>query len=445
MIGQGSPHRRFAVSICQWRTFAAAALTVLLSLGPRVANAQVDADQPPTMRLRITFGGGQARIWTGWVTLSEGQFSNPQLLGLEPDEPGSMAMGVRLIQIRQPSPRSYDGLDIDVHAALDAVLRFRLAPADAPNDHRTFDIQLSDLIDGVHPSGEPEASRLDDKGNRLVVSRAPGDRLRVMYQRDSLIFRPGEALRYAIAPHLITLGAGEDVTLKTRIVSRMTGKRHDAQEKAVRTAEDGSIAVWGPHEFVVPGGDDVYDLIVTLEKPRLLEPLVGANPLASAKPLLERRCQFVAIDENRRSLSDTARERLVDELDPVTSDWGERVARWPILKRIPRMQQGKLSHGKTAVARHLDRQWLQMAADAWQAIRCRSTRPASRTSWKLPTPATFRKRWGSVCWSQTHSEKSLRSASIRLCESKRKPAVRWRVSRLIAWCSGRKRRHPSSY
>ena len=182
-----------------------------------------------------------------------------------------------------------------------------------------------------------------------------------------MIFRPGEVFRYSVAPHLTALGRGDDVEVKARIISRTTGVVHDRKEISTRTDRDGSIEAWGPHEFLIPPGDDVFDLVVTVDKSRLLDPLVNANPLASTRPLLQRRVQFVAIDPKLEPPPAEGEERLVDELDPVSTDWGERVARWPILKRIPRMKQGKLSHGKNAVARHLDTEWVQMASDAWQA------------------------------------------------------------------------------
>ena len=382
MIGQGRPDRSFAIAallvlFCfearvradavdsealsgSVETSAVAAAQYVEDVDPRVAQ--------PTMRLRLTFGGGRPRVWTGWITLSDGQFRRPQLLGLEPDEPGSMAIGVRVIQIRQPSSRSYDGLDIDVSAPLDAVLRVRLSATDTPGDKRDFQFTLSDLIDGVHPTAQQGAGALDELGNRIVVSRAPGDRLRVLYDREALVFAPEEVFRYAVAPHLLSVGGNQDLLLKTRITSRLSGREVFTREQGVKTNEGGAIDAIGPLEFTIPPGDDVYELTVSLSKPRLLDPLVPTNPLTSTQPILQRRLQFVAIDPSAGStLSAMPRKLLVDELDPTSAEWGERMARLPLLKRVPRLQQGKLSHGKSAVAQHLGQQWIQLAPDAWQA------------------------------------------------------------------------------
>ena len=75
------------------------------------------------LRLRIAWGGGAERLWRGTISLSEGSLSEPQPLGVEADEPGSMWLDgnprsdhVTLV-VQQRSPRGYDGVDVLVSAA----------------------------------------------------------------------------------------------------------------------------------------------------------------------------------------------------------------------------------------------------------------------------------------------------------------------------------------
>ena len=42
------------------------------------------------VRLRIAWGGGTERTWQGTISVSDGAISEPQPLGTEADEPGSM-------------------------------------------------------------------------------------------------------------------------------------------------------------------------------------------------------------------------------------------------------------------------------------------------------------------------------------------------------------------
>ncbi|MCA9270821.1 MAG: hypothetical protein KDA41_20215, partial [Planctomycetales bacterium] len=315
---------------------------------------------------RITFGGGAPQLWRGTIALSDGRFGDAQLLGLDSDEPGSMALGPRTIQIRQPSPRTYDGLDVDVHAPLDATLRIKLHANDAPAAGRDFQLRLADLTTGIHPSGPDGADRLDETGNRLVVSRAPGDALRVTFERDHLVFSPGETFRFSIVPHALTAEAGASLRLKAEIVSRASGRSLFAQEQDVRLDMEGSAAPWGPWEFVVPEGDAVYDLNISASRRGRFDTLVAANPLAEIKPVAERQVQLVGIGESPTATAPGG-EELLDEFDPLTPNWTERVARLPLLKHLPRMQKGHLSAGRSSAIEHLGRKWTQLDPDAWQA------------------------------------------------------------------------------
>jgi hypothetical protein len=187
-------------------------------------------------------------------------------LGLEPDEPGSMDLGVQTIQIRQRSPRSYDGLDISVDAPLEAELRVRLTAADATDAPRDFRFKLAELVSGAHPAENDAAGRLDDLGNRLVIARAPGDLVRVDFERSSLVVAPGESFRFTVSPHLLNVEAGAHLRMKLHVVERLTGQESFAREQDVKAADDGTVGPWGPHEFVVPEGDGVYELLVTINR-----------------------------------------------------------------------------------------------------------------------------------------------------------------------------------
>lgn len=369
MIGQGRPHRQGeppggALVTLLFAVLAWAAPTLAL----RAAEIDdADNDALPEMRLRIVFGGGTPRLWRGSISLSDGQFLQPQLLGLEPDEPGSMSAGVRVIHVHQPSSRSYEGLDVLVRAPLEATLSVRLAAADDPVGQRDFHLPLADLVSGIHPADDESAGRLDALGNRLVISRSPGDKLRVALEHDGLVFTPGETFRFRVVPNLPGLEADTQLRMKLRIVSRLDGEEHFARQQEVKVAADGCLDAWGPHEFVLPAGDDVYELIVTASRPSLLDPLTEVNPLATTKPLLVRRLQLVAVAEEAPQQTDEPVEQPVDEFDPVSPNWSQRVARLPLLKRIPRMKQGRLSHGQVEVLEHQGRRWVQLAPSAWQA------------------------------------------------------------------------------
>ena len=118
------------------------------------------------------------------VGLSAGTFSELTPLGIEADEPGSIWLDGAQIRIRQRSPRAYDGIDVLVTAELDARLSIWLSDEQSETA-KTVEIALRDLVGATHDTV------LDDVGNRLFVSRSPGDRLRVEFDREHLVFRAG--------------------------------------------------------------------------------------------------------------------------------------------------------------------------------------------------------------------------------------------------------------
>src|SRR5205814_4914129 len=61
-----------------------------------------------TMRLRIEWGGGGAGRWTGQISTSEGRLMEPQPLGSEADEPGSMWETGGKVNVATRSERRYD-------------------------------------------------------------------------------------------------------------------------------------------------------------------------------------------------------------------------------------------------------------------------------------------------------------------------------------------------
>ena len=105
MIGQGRPNasRTPLARLARARPgMLCAALLMLYPLG--VSIAQVHGE-PISLRLRIAWGGGAARIWHGTVKLAQGQLLDVVPLGIEADEPGSIWLDEAGIQLRQRSLR----------------------------------------------------------------------------------------------------------------------------------------------------------------------------------------------------------------------------------------------------------------------------------------------------------------------------------------------------
>ena len=185
MVGQGGPQTSRAPMArpARARPWLCRAALLAFCLACLAVSQVLAAEE--VLQLRIAWGGGAERIWHGTIRLSAGRFSELQPLGIEADEPGSIWLAKESIEIQQRSLRAYDGVDVQVTADLDAQLVIALAsePGEAA---KPTEISLRTLV------SQSQNSSLDDAGNRLLVSRSPSDRLRVNFDRDHLVFSPGE-------------------------------------------------------------------------------------------------------------------------------------------------------------------------------------------------------------------------------------------------------------
>src|SRR5262249_18306612 len=153
-----------------------------------VAIAADDID----VRVRIAWGGGEARPWQGTIQLSAGMMSEVTPLGLEPDAPGSMLLlDASTLEIQGRTPRSYDGCDVRIQAPADAPLIVELT-TDQASAATPQQVPLAKVLQGF------TQFELDDRNNRLLAQRSPGDTLRVNFAQSSLIFSPGQRLELEV-------------------------------------------------------------------------------------------------------------------------------------------------------------------------------------------------------------------------------------------------------
>ena len=201
MVGHGGPKTSRGRHLPAARTTAAVGRCALVVLCMLAAHT-LQADD---IRVRIAWGGGTDRVWHGTISVSDGSLSDPQPLGVEADEPGSMwldgdSTGSRRLSIEQRSPRGYDGVDVSVAASASAKLRIQLSASDDSTPGAVVETPLTEI------TAEFVNKELDNRGNRLLLMRAPGDSLRVSLSRDSLVFAPGETFKFSLEPRAPPLG-----------------------------------------------------------------------------------------------------------------------------------------------------------------------------------------------------------------------------------------------
>jgi hypothetical protein len=347
MIGQGRPHpsqvRCLPVVLkAAARAVQRAAIALLVLSAAR----GVLADD---VRVRIAWGGGAERTWQGTISVSDGSISEPQPLGAEADEPGSMWLdgnaprndGGSLV-IQQRSPRGYDGVDVLVSAAPGAKLLVRLSGVEQHDRSKTIEIPLADL------TNEFVNKELDNQGNRLLVMRAPGDSLRVRSARDSLVFSPGETFRFTLEPHALPLPKGGAARIKIQLLGG--GKELWSQEPDMGGDPDETIAVDVP----LPNAEGVYDIAITaINSPKWSQAV--RQPFSWKRTIAERRVQLLVLDPQRPSEQSDAEFTQIVEIDPANPRWYDKFNKLPQLqlsKLRLRMPKGPLGNDCLQTQRH---------------------------------------------------------------------------------------------
>ena len=330
MIGQGGPNascapRARVVQASRWLC----ALAWLMALAVAVPSRANAADT--TLELRIAWGGGAEHLWRGSIRLSQGTLSGLQALGIEADEPGSIWLGHDGIEIRSRSLRAYDGVDVLVTASLDAKLIVSLAN-DVDEAGKTFEVPLRDV------AYQSQRNTLDTNDNRLLVSRSPGDRLRVSFTRENLVFSPGEKFQFELAAHLLE-PSGTQVRYRAQIVSVPGGQQVWTQEY-----ESGDEGTATSIEIRVPELEGVYDLTLAAVPPRSRTRL----PVKRAA-ISERKVQFVVLDNRAPAEGTSAALTRVLEINPMNPKWSERLAGLPALGAFRREPLG---NGQSAPWEH---------------------------------------------------------------------------------------------
>jgi len=313
------------------------------------------------MHLRFAWGGVH-RQWEGQISVDQGQFTELQSLGLEADEPGSMWHDDRRVYVRQPSGRLYDGVDVVLTAPRDTMLTVDLQPIDGGGGVRA-EFPLRSLESGqVH-------REMDARGNYLVIRRAPGSRLRVITQRDALVFAPEETWELTVLPRLEAVAAGLPVRVKTQVTAARGGRAIWSQQTDTTVQPwDDALSDQALHlQIPIPREEGAYALSIQARRLRF-------GRLATGKPVASRSIQFVVIADDRTTDAASALPdwSTVFEIDPTDRRWWDRLFRWRQFK-LPGISQGPLGHGQVDVWKSEMGPWMRLGSYArssdasWQA------------------------------------------------------------------------------
>src|SRR5262245_31102658 len=255
MFGQGRPHHRSwfsnprrstSRSVGRLRPIALV-VSMLLACGTAAGIDQLD------VRVRLAWGGGESRLWTGTIRLSEGTLSEVIPLGFEPDAPASMLLlDSSTLRIAARTPRSYDGCDMRVQAPASAKLLVQLT-ADPMGTAAPLELPLTRLL------REFSQFNLDDRNNRLLAHRSPGDSLRIEFSHPSLVFSPGEKFEFQVQPQHLDLASNSTYVLAAGLSPARTEEPFWSDDRELRVEAAGAVPS-AAFSVSLPDQEGIYDL-----------------------------------------------------------------------------------------------------------------------------------------------------------------------------------------
>ena len=339
------------------------------------------------MRIRIAWGDGGARQWQGSVRLSSGNFRKLIPQGLQADSVASCYLSQGKLVIEQPSPRNHDAVDVTLLASRNAELEIDLAAGShrpmGQRESSPIRISISELINNtvekvIHPRGK----------HRLVVSRVPGDKLRVHFSQtskgnsfsqtdkprydlsiptSSLICRQGEMLRLSITPHQ----TGLPISAYHRCVVQLRKAGSEEAlvdvQPAIVEEKSGAGTRISPAFIPLDHPPGIYNLTINLYQRKLS--LGGLNPLLELFDALkvERTIQLVILSDTRQPGSEGTWNQLF-QIDPANPAWWHWMKNLPQAKIIPGLGQKPMDNGHSTVVIHREQQWTELAPGGWQAF-----------------------------------------------------------------------------
>ena len=307
-------------------------------------------------KLRMSWGGSKPHQWQGTIKVNKGWLRDIKSLGLSSDTPGTIRLVNRQIEIRQQSAVVYSGFDCEVAGSSDTTIDIELTAIDQP-DHRIVEtIQLTEVL------ASDKSLDLGDQ-TRLTITRVPGDELRLISDKETMVFEIGEQFDFELQANQTSLPTGR-ATLVAKVVAARTSEPVVWSERiTVEIDENGNSQPIGV-SIEIPVKEGVFDLKLELEPTR------GLAPFRMVKTQVAKRSiQFIALNRNPIPGGLDESWETVNTIDPTlllqpTNNFSfPPISRFANFTTLPHVSSGDIK--KTWI----DKQnAIQIPPGGWQAI-----------------------------------------------------------------------------
>jgi len=289
------------------------------------------ASRPPAYRLRLFWGGGEPAAWQGQLSVQGGQLSDLRLLDANYDAPANAHLDANVINIHQRRAHRRGALDVTVSGSDDALLKLELRNPQT-DQTTTVEIPLKEVV------STPLRRSLGVEGASLLLHRAAADRLRVSIEREDMLLAPGEALPLEIAAALPELAPGSPLDVGVELLPARRGQplwASGGERLSVPVEAFATTRVTAP----MPAEEGVYTVRITARQPP--GSVKAWLPRSEGQLLAQREFQVVVLDPNRQQVV-PGDWRTIQEIDPTSKRWWDRLPKWVWLRRAPWLPKGPL-------------------------------------------------------------------------------------------------------
>lgn len=308
------------------------ALAVSLLVTQNVTQATESSQ--PGMRLRLIWGrashaeANAIDKWTGTIQSDSGSIQEMQSLGSYSDEAEALRLTEGRVVIDPRLNRSFDGCDLNIAGTLDSELIVSLTPESKgkSGSSDSFRIPLKQV------TTQPVRHPLSNGRGYLVVSRAPGDRLRVRVDRPSMAFSPGETWQANLSPGIAEDLVGEEFRVTATVRDLGSGVEVSQQSLSWNLSEVNEL----PIDFMAPNSEGAYSIEFNVHEPRGF----AKRWIGSGSPRgLSRTIEFVVVDPEARLPRLSAATKPVLTIDPTNPGWWQRLPKWARRAALPGFAQ----------------------------------------------------------------------------------------------------------
>jgi len=328
---------------------------------PVPSTSTSDADATVNYGFRITWGGGSAKAWELSIRSPDGNLQWQRNLAMHPASPGWIQTAKTRIEVTCDQADSFGGFDVEYQGPPESQLTIEIADRNDPPTRFSQTLPASEL------ANNPLLANLDASGNRISITRTPGDRLHILTDRKSMVFQAAENFSFRVQPRTDSIATSGDTILTAELRQARSGKPLSSVQQTV-TLDGAGRPLPVPFDIQLPLKTGAYDIVLNLTQPGLRN---------WSRNALQRTVQVIVYNSQAESAPETALWSEVaafqpaDLTDPNDPGWMRLVD----FSGLAKPGKATLNNDRFELIQDRKRRLLRLRPGGWMAFPVNSLAP----------------------------------------------------------------------